>query len=298
MGTLSWDWAKQPVEVPVYGNQFKDRVVSLYTQFLWAPKEKQCPFCAEGKGNPARVTIPDGPELPEKVEEDEYQDIKDALDSHEKSVIRAHTAHTDEYVDGITAHTDEYVDGTICEACHHPLPLVSGKQTHAIPCTCGKQVCLHCYDLHKNCGCEVVSVLGVVTQNPDIGMVEEPINELRELATLHPEEAFRVADDIEGADYELEIDQGQVVRTVRLHAIENEAMIGLTTEPSQTIDHAQDWYPQDGILGASPIKRAGRKHTKSGALARARPKHAPTAIGTTRRRLANDASWAYQPRQR
>jgi hypothetical protein len=33
MATLSWDWAKQPVEVPVYGNQYKDRVVSLFTQF-------------------------------------------------------------------------------------------------------------------------------------------------------------------------------------------------------------------------------------------------------------------------
>jgi hypothetical protein len=122
----------------------------------------------------------------------------------------------------------DYLDAE-CEACHYPLPLAYGKKTLAIPCACGKQVCLHCYDLHKNCGCEVVQVLGVVTQNHGIEMVEEPINELRELATSYPEEAFRVADDIDGAEYDLEIDQGQVVRTVRLHAIESEAMLGLTT---------------------------------------------------------------------
>ena len=81
--------------------------------------------------------------------------------------------------------------------------------------------------------------------------VEEPIHELREVATSSPHEALCIADDVEEVESEYAVMQGETVRTVHLHARETETMLSLTNDPSHSRDHSQDWIPQSGILGAS-----------------------------------------------
>ena len=117
---------------------------------------------------------------------------------------------------------------------------------------CGKRVCLHCHDLHRNTGCEVIQVLGIATMGAAGPEVEEPIHELREVATSCPHEALCIADDLEGVEVEYTVTQGETVRTVHLHARETETMLSLTNDPLTIARPFAGLVPhRSGTLGAS-----------------------------------------------
>ena len=210
---ITWDWQVQPAAIPPYGVAYRDRLVTLFTQYLWAPKEKRCPFCADQAGNPGKVHVPDGPPDPEPKEEDEYQDIKDAVAAHDRAVTLARKP-------------------KLCESCGLEAPSDATAGDKLVPCTgCKKKVCLHCWDLHQRIGCERISVVGWSDPEwsaADDHMVEEPINELRDVADRTPGEGLLVADDLEDVEVSYEVRQGEVFRRVHVLAQEREAVFGVT----------------------------------------------------------------------
>jgi len=63
--TLSWNWKVAKVTPNLTLSQATTlKYAASFTNFLRAPKEHLCPFCAEGAGNPGGIEIPDGPPPP------------------------------------------------------------------------------------------------------------------------------------------------------------------------------------------------------------------------------------------
>ena len=69
--TLAWNWKVQAERVNPYGSAYVHAFAGAYSEFLHAPSTCRCSLCADAKGNPARVDIPDGPPPPRPPPEPE-----------------------------------------------------------------------------------------------------------------------------------------------------------------------------------------------------------------------------------